>query len=259
MITLLGSVLLSSVLGSPHCAGMCGGFVGFYAGQGADRGRPLAHLAYHAGRFVSYLTLGAVAGALGSGLDRAGALVGVSRAAAVAAGSLMVLWAGAGLLAALGVRVRPPGRIPGAGALGGMVGALRDQPAETRALAIGLLSTLLPCGWLYAFAAIAAGTGSPLAGVVVMAAFWIGTVPILAGLGLAARRVLGPLQRRLPMVASSLLLVLGLLTLAGKMQPHALCHERAAMPAVPRAATSAAPAATGAATPSPGEVVDGRP
>ena len=234
MIALLGSVLASSVLGSPHCAGMCGGFVGFYAGQQADRARPLAHLAYNGGRLVSYLALGAVSGWLGAGLDRVGGLLGVSHAAGVIAGTLMVIWGVAAILAALGVRVRLPGTPPAfARGIAGAVRALRDQPAEIRALAIGLLSTLLPCGWLYAFAAIAAGTGGPLPGMLVMAAFWLGTVPMMAGIGIAARRLLGPFERRLPMVTASLLLVLGLMTISGRLQPHALCKQHAHQPAAP--------------------------
>jgi sulfite exporter TauE/SafE len=236
MIPLLGSVLLSSVLGSPHCAGMCGGFVGFYAGQGVERSRPLAHAAYNLGRLASYLALGAVGGTLGSGLDRIGALLGVARGAAVVAGGLMVLWAGAHILVALGVRLRAPAAPRALGrAVSAAVGRLRDASPENRALAIGLLSALLPCGWLYAFVAIATGTGSPFAGALVMIAFWAGTVPIMAGLGLAVRRLLGPLERRLPMVSAAVLLVMGLLTLAGKIQPHAICHERAALPALPAA------------------------
>ena len=86
-----------------------------------------------------------------------------------------------------------------------------------RALVIGLLSTLLPCGFLYVFVAAAAATASPLRGGLVMAAFWAGTVPIMAGLGLAAQSLLGPLRRRLPIVTAAALMVLGLLAMAGKL------------------------------------------
>ena len=61
MIALAGSVLLASLLGSPHCAGMCGGFVCFYSGQDG-RGQTRAHAAYNLGRLVSYLVLGLLAG-----------------------------------------------------------------------------------------------------------------------------------------------------------------------------------------------------
>ncbi len=91
MIAVAGAVLLASLLGSPHCAGMCGGFVCFYAGQGG-RGQALAHVAYNLGRLASYLLLGALAGLLGQTLDQAGAGAGLHRTAAVASGAVMVVY-----------------------------------------------------------------------------------------------------------------------------------------------------------------------
>jgi hypothetical protein len=90
-------------------------------------------------------------------------------------------------------------------------------PAAPRAALIGALTTLLPCGWLYAFAATAAGTARPLSGAGVMAVFWLGTLPMMATLGLGARRMLGPLAARLPVATSILLLIAGLATVAGRM------------------------------------------
>ncbi|MBI5836875.1 MAG: sulfite exporter TauE/SafE family protein [Candidatus Eisenbacteria bacterium] len=219
MLALVSTVLASALLGSPHCAAMCGGFVCFYSGQESGRSRWLAHAAYNGGRLVSYTALGAIAGLVGARVERLGATVGISRGAAILAGALMVAWGGAALLRALGVRL-PGGlgetaRGPVAAALRG----LREQPPELRALALGLLSTLLPCGFLYAYVAIAAGTGSPWMGALAMAVFWAGTVPVMTGLGLVAQRALGPLRRHLPVATAGLLVVLGLLTMAGKLRP----------------------------------------
>jgi len=96
-----------------------------------------------------------------------------------------------------------------------------------------MLLLLLPCAWLYAFVATAAGTGSPVRGALVMAFFWAGTVPALAAIGVLARGALGPLSRRLPLVTASLLVVVGLLTLGQRLVPsHAgvLHAGRAAAP-----------------------------
>ncbi len=220
MIALLGTVLAGSLLGSPHCAGMCGGFVCFVAGQEDGRGRWLAHAAYNGGRLASYLLLGTLAGALGAGVDRIGAAAGLSRVAAVVAGAVMVLWGGATILAALGARLpSPAGGAFARARLAAAVRAVHRQPPAVRALVVGLLTTLLPCGFLYAFVAIAGGSGSPAGGALVMAAFWAGTVPVMAGLGLAAQRALGPLRRRLPVVTAAALVVIGLLLVAGRLQP----------------------------------------
>jgi hypothetical protein len=217
VIALLSSLFVAALIGSPHCAGMCGGFVAFYAGQGGGR-RLLAHVAYNGGRLVSYALLGVVAGLLGASVEQLGATAGVSRTAAVLAGALMVLWGAATIAANLGARLpKVPGLRLGGGPFTAALRALSAQPAPLRALTIGLLSTLLPCGFLYVFVAAAGATASPLWGGLVMVVFWAGTVPIMASLGLAAQSLFGPLRRRLPVVTAAALVVLGLLTMAGKL------------------------------------------
>jgi sulfite exporter TauE/SafE len=220
VLALAGSVLVTSQIGSPHCAAMCGGFVVFYAGHDAKPRWP-AHLAYNGGRLGSYVLLGVLAGALGAGVERAGAVVGVGRAAAWLAGTLMVVWGVAALLRALGLGGVPRASAPGAHALiARALRAVHAQPAAVRGLTMGLLSTLLPCGWLYAYVAIAAGTGTPAGGALVMAVFWLGTVPVMAGLAVFAQSALGGLRRRVPVAAAVIMIALGLLTLSGRLQPH---------------------------------------
>lgn len=235
-----GSVLAAAFIGSPHCAGMCGGFVCFVSGEASGPRRWLAQAAYHGGRLLSYLLLGAAAGALGAGIERAGASAGVGRAAPIGAGILMLAWGGARLAHAMGVGsdragtgVRPGGAHALASRLlAPAMRALRAWHPTTRGLAIGILTTLIPCGFLYAFVAIAAGTGSPAGGLLVMGAFWVGTVPVLAALGVAADRAVGVLRLRLPVLSALLLIVLGLLTLAGRLRPiEGRHHHTAAMPA----------------------------
>jgi hypothetical protein len=91
---------------------------------------------------------------------------------------------------------------------------LRPLP---RALVIGLLTALLPCGWLYAFAIIAAGAGSAVWGAAVMAAFWAGTVPVLVSLGVGVQALTGALGRRLPLATALILVVLGLYTVGDRL------------------------------------------
>jgi hypothetical protein len=218
MSALVAAVLLSSLLGSPHCAAMCGGFACFYAGQPGEGRRILPHLAYNGGRLVSYLVLGAIAGALGAGVDLTGRAAGFARPAAVAAGLLMIGWGAATLARAGGARLPAWSGIAAAkGALRRGMARTAGRPPVARALALGLLTTLLPCGWLYVFVATAGGTGSAVRGALVMAAFWLGTVPILAGVGLVLQRLTGPLRQRLPLVTAAALMVIGLLTIAGKL------------------------------------------
>lgn len=210
-------VLAASLVGSVHCAGMCGGFVCFYAGGRGSGG--LAHAAYNAGRLVSYLLLGLVAGLSGVALDRAGTLAGVSRGAAIASGALMVAWGVATLLATRGVRLpRLEGRLGARNPLGTLLARVRGRPAAVRAAATGLLTTLLPCGWLYAFVAVAAGTGNVGQALLTMSVFWLGTLPMMVAAGYGVQRVAGPIRTRLPLLTATTVVVMGLLSMAGKLR-----------------------------------------
>lgn len=231
MIEVAGAVLAASLIGSPHCVGMCGGFVCFVTGEATGKRRWLVQAAYHAGRLLSYATLGAVAGGIGAGVERAGAAVGFFRAAPIVAGFLMIVWGGMNLLRATGrLASGPAAASPLHKALAPFVRGMRAWNAYARAGAIGLVTTVIPCGFLYGFVAVAAGTGAPLSGLLVMIVFWAGTLPILASFGLLADRALGALRARLPVVSASLLIVLGLLTLAGRLQPLGAHRHYAGMP-----------------------------
>lgn len=232
-MTLALAVLVASLVGSPHCAAMCGGFVCFYAGGGrwgGGRSAGLAtHVAYNGGRMVSYVALGALAGAAGAGLDAAGRLAGVSRLAAVVAGALMVGWGTARLAALGGVRLAVPGapaafRDAARRALGALLRRTGGAPPVARAAATGLLTTLLPCGWLYAFVVTAAAAGSAAGGALVMLAFWAGTVPMMAAVGIGVQRLSGPLAHRLPVASAVLVVALGLLSIAGRLNTDVTLH-----------------------------------
>lgn len=241
---LIATVFVASLLGSLHCAGMCGAFVLFAVGtpDGRTHRLPL-HAAYHGGRLITYASLGAIAGLAGSAFDFGGSLVGVQRAAAILAGAMMVGFGTIAILRIQGVRVPGP-PVPRAWervlTAGHRFAAAR--PPIVRALATGLLTTLLPCGWLYAFVISAAGTASPALGALTMVAFWVGTVPVLVALGAGLRAITGALGRRLPTLTAAAVVVVGLATIvmrAAEMKPTsldpsdpALCGAPAALPVV---------------------------
>ena len=216
---------------------MCGGFVCFYAEGGAGREPargPMPHAAYNLGRLISYVTLGAVAGAIGAMVDRAGALAGISRAAAILPGMLMVIWGASTILATRGVKLPLDMPLPLRWIqlrFGAALVRLRDASPTMRAAATGLLTTLLPCGWLYIFVAMAGGTGSALKGMLLMTVFWAGTVPMMVAVGVGAQSLFGPLRRKLPVVTAALVVVLGLLTITGRLRAPAVApdHEHPAM------------------------------
>lgn len=225
--TTLG-VLAASLIGSAHCAAMCGGFVCFYAGSGMparDASMVRAHFLYNIGRLMSYLSLGALAGAIGSGVTKLGALAGIAQAAAIVAGVLMIGWALGTIAAQRGIRIGGP-RLPASWQrmLGGVVNRLREQPIGVRAAVMGLATTLIPCGWLYVFVTAAGGTGSVPRALLVMAVFWLGTVPAMAAVGLGAQRLLGPLRLRLPTLSAVTVLVIGALAIVERFAMAGVAH-----------------------------------
>ena len=194
----------------------------FYAGSDTGANALRGHAMYNAGRLASYLTLGALAGWIGSGVTQLGAVAGIGRAATLAAGVMMVVWGASTLLAQRGVHVTAL-RAPEAWQrlLGRMLYSVREQPIAIRAGLTGLLTTMLPCGWLYVFVATAAGTGSALRGVLVMSVFWLGTVPALLAVGLGAQRIFLPFRQRLPMLSAMLVMIMGLFALTGRLHLEA--------------------------------------
>jgi sulfite exporter TauE/SafE len=244
-VTLVLAVLVASLLGSVHCAAMCGAFVCFYANgspAASRRSEGAGHLAYNLGRLVSYLALGTLAGAAGGMLDRAGGLAGMGNVAAVVAGMLMIGWGASAMLAARGVRIGGPGVPAGwQHAMGRALHLVRSRPPLVRAAVTGLVTTLLPCGWLYAFVVTAGGTGTAARGALVMLVFWVGTLPMMVTVGVGARALFGPLRSRLPMISAATIMILGLLSIAnhfGWVPGMQWLHQL--MPDVPVAGASAA-------------------
>ena len=207
----IGGAFLLGLLGSGHCLGMCGGIASALglASRRADgtpsRGAPLLH---GVGRITTYSLLGAMLGGLGHATH---VLLGLGPWLRFAAGLLVVLFG----LQLAGVRVGAD-RIERAGLavwrrIAPLGAKLRGAGAAWRALAVGGLWGLLPCGLVYSAAAAATATGSAVSGAAFMLAFGVGTLPalllgtgvVVGGLGAQLRR---PRVRRL---AGALMVVLG--------------------------------------------------
>jgi sulfite exporter TauE/SafE len=205
------ALFAAGLIGSlAHCSLMCGPLVlaqvmarlgAIPAGPGGELRRlaGAALLPYHAGRLLTYAGLGALAAA-GAGLLR-----DLPAARYVGAGLLAL----AALLLAL--QAVPRAGVAGFAVAGGgwarRLGPLLAAPTGGRGLLLGLALGLLPCGLLYAALAAAAATGDPGRGALAMAAFGLGTVPMLAAIALLGEGVAGPWRQRLRRFAPLLLLV----------------------------------------------------
>jgi sulfite exporter TauE/SafE len=211
MTAFLLATLVASLVGSLHCAGMCGPFVLIASGT-EDRARRLAM--YHVGRLVTYASLGAVAGAAGSMADQFGSTLGLQRFIAFAVGGSLVAW---GLVLALRVAGVPLPHAGGPQFVGRAVQAgfrrVKHWPKTLHAAAIGALSGFLPCGWLYLFVLAAAGTGRSSTGSGVMIAFWLGTLPVLTALAAGFAKLSQRHRKFIPAATAIVCLVAGAHTL----------------------------------------------
>jgi len=124
------------------------------------------------------------------------------------------------IMIAVGLGYYLPQKMPGRALAGRITGMVRQLLGQTngveRAALMGLLTTLLPCGFLYAYVLVALATGHPLAGMATMGAFWLGTSPALLGVGVASNLFVGRIPARLNKLTPLLLMILGLLAIAGK-------------------------------------------
>ncbi|WP_456432944.1 sulfite exporter TauE/SafE family protein [Nitratifractor sp.] len=210
------AVVTAAFLGSfGHCLGMCGGIVIAYSSAKIDKNwskthETIAHLLYSLGRITTYVTLGAVFGAIGGVAKFNGYANGILT---IVAGIFMIL-AGLSLV----------GKIPFLTHLEHSFSRsgwyqrafryiLRDRSLYSFYL-LGLLNGLLPCGLVYFFAVEAASTGSPLWGAFVMLIFGLSTVPAMLGLGLFTGIFTKSALRRVMINLAALVVVLfGLYTL----------------------------------------------
>jgi uncharacterized protein len=192
--SLFAAYLLTGIaVGFGHCIGMCGPLVISFSLSLGQRDATVPHLIYHCGRILTYTVLGAAMGATGSFTIIAVHVGYLQTGAMLFAGGLVIVM---GL--AMGewvpqIRVLNP-QSTCFGPLGRLFGKLSRSTSAASYLPLGLMLGLLPCGPVYTalLGAARAGMTAPhvlqgmCTGMVLMAAFGIGTVPALFIVGKAA-------------------------------------------------------------------------
>jgi sulfite exporter TauE/SafE len=223
----LWTAFLLGLLGSAHCAGMCGPLLlALSKAQPRTRGVVTGRVVYHLGRIGIYAALGLLAGRLG----QAAMPAGFQRWLSVALGGVLLV----SLLVPRSVPLAAP--IWKGLAFGNRYfGALLQRRSLFSQVALGALNGLLPCGLVYVAATGAAVAGTPLSGAAYMALFGFGTWPMLFALEVAGRRL--PLPPRVSLAAitrTAVLLMAVLLILRGlelgipllspRLSAGAACH-----------------------------------
>ncbi len=211
MAGLAGALFVAGLAGSvAHCGPMCGPLV---IAQASNRlaDVPTARLCemsrirsglllpYHLGRLTTYAGLGAAAALFGETLSGLPWFRFVAAALLILAAALF-LWqafapAGASRSAAFWSK------------LAGPLATRLNAPGFLSTYGLGLLLGFIPCGLVYAALATTAATADPLAGAIGMIAFGVGTVPMLAGIGMIGQ-VAMIRMRRLAHLARPVILTL---------------------------------------------------
>jgi len=169
----LGSAFLMGLMGSVHCVTMCGPIAAVLCRSGDRRA-----LWPHVGRLGSYMGLGALAGTLGSAIQRVLPISFLQLGARVAAALLLIAvgFYAAGLFRRWALLERATS--PLFRRVGGYLSARAGRSTAAR-IAQGAVWGLLPCGLVYGALGLAALTGSAGEGARVMLSFGAGTLPAL--------------------------------------------------------------------------------
>lgn len=203
------SILSSSFLGSWHCAGMCGPIASLMAQR-------KGLVWYHLGRLLSYVTLGIFAGSLGQFFLNSDFIL--LRYISAFLFSFMLIWMGLRWTAPrLAQRYLPHIQ---SHALFQFLHRIQKFHLNQSALIVGLLTALLPCGWLYTYVTAAIATQSPYAGAMIMSLFWLGGMPALSALPSMVRKTIQSAPIPQQRVAGGILILAGLYSVFSFMTLH---------------------------------------
>ncbi|HOB32801.1 MAG TPA: sulfite exporter TauE/SafE family protein [Verrucomicrobiota bacterium] len=198
----LWTAFLLGLVGSLHCAGMCGPLALALPSPGSGGAHVLGRVAYNLGRVATYGLIGVVFGLFG----RALLLAGLQRWLSIALGVALL----GGLLTSRHLAWWRPVTSIVQRLKSAMSALLRRRSLSSLAL-LGLLNGLLPCGLVYVAAAAAATTGGPGAAAVYMTAFGAGTIPLMLGIGLSGKVIPPAVRLKLARAMPATVFVLGVL------------------------------------------------
>jgi sulfite exporter TauE/SafE len=207
-----GLVIMTGLLASLHCIGMCGPIVLAYSLQtgngiiGKSTNILALHSAYNVGRIISYSLIGALFGLVGAAI---GSFKNFTDYFAIFCGVLMVV-AGLAML-----RLFPLISSFSLSKVGAIFLKLHTIFLKRRTigskLSLGLLTPLLPCGILYAMFVKAASTGSFIKGGLTMALFGVGIAPSLILMGSFSSLISARFRKKAEMIAAITIILMGII------------------------------------------------
>jgi hypothetical protein len=200
--------LALGLLGSLHCAAMCGPLMLALPVAPGGAGRFIAgRVLYQSGRITTYACLGIIAGLVGKSV----LLAGMQRWLSITLGATILL----GFLLSKRMALSAP-VVRLVGKLKTAMGTQLQQRTFRSLTLLGMLNGLLPCGLVYVALAGAVARGTMAQSVLWMLAFGFGTLPTMLGISLSGK--IFPVGIRMKFrraVPAGVLLLAGLLILRG--------------------------------------------
>lgn len=206
-------IFLGGLLGSSHCIGMCGAFaLSIGLGTTSASANARRQFVYSLGRLFTYAFAGAGAGFAGMRLQRlTDQTFSAQTVLAIVAGTLLVVQGlhSAGFVPRFWKKHSAPGFCPSHG----LFRSFLTAPGWHNSFLAGLLTGFLPCGLVYTYLVLAAGSGNIVTGMAIMALFGAGTIPlmVLTGVGSSFLTING--RRYLFRAAALCVIATGLITI----------------------------------------------
>ncbi len=203
----LWTAFIVGLVGSAHCAGMCGPIALALPVQSDNWFTRLSGgLIYNAGRVFTYVLLGAVFGFLGKGIQMAGFQLWAS----VVIGILMIVT----VVVPIMFKQLPSLTNVFEGYSSRLLKGFRNmfRKGKTSSLfGIGLLNGILPCGLVYVAVAGAINTGDVPSAMLYMALFGAGTIPVMLAVSMAGTMISLKLRIFVNKLSPYIIILLGVL------------------------------------------------
>jgi len=192
------TALVLGLMGSFHCAGMCGPIALSLPLQGNSILQKIfGGLLYNVGKTTMYGIMGLLFGLVGQGF----VFIGFQQWISIIMGSLMILSV---LLPTLFHKIHVPFASSFSQKVRSRLQNLFTIKSKFSLFLLGTLNALLPCGLVYMAIAGSIGTGNALEGMLFMVVFGLGTIPMLLFISVAGNMVSSKIrvaiQKRIPIV-----------------------------------------------------------
>lgn len=206
-MAILLSALVLGLMGSFHCAGMCGPIAIALPLHGNTVPQKIfGGTLYNVGRTITYGIMGAIFGLLGQGIQ----MIGIQQKISVIMGAVMIISVLFPALFKNQYRL-DKSTFSFVGKLKKRIGEMFSIRSFQSLFFIGMLNGLLPCGLVYMAIAGAIGTGNVVEGTLYMMLFGLGTIPMLLTISLAGNIMSQAIRRKINKLIPVMVVVVGLL------------------------------------------------